>query len=235
MNITNNWYNMNKEALIPRIIFDTDMRCTRYSVFTATCNNKLALFHISKIYTCIVSPKLMEFKRALVAEDIIVEVIVNMIAISRSLPLDNDKILNVSTQRIILLQIKYRAFDFLTSITYLLTNGISLCQIIFGRFRVVLKQVIERKLTFLIVNLNFEDMFEVVLIELEIFGVNIIYSLVDRHNFLILIFELLQFALLNLEAAIRYRKKYKHDSKQRGHNIHIARPKSTFIIATIHR
>ena len=77
-------------------------------------------------------------------------------------------------------------------------------------------------------------MFEVILIELEIFGVNIIYSLVDRHNFLILIFELLQFALLDLEAAIRYRKKYKHDSEQCGHNIHIARPKSTFIIATIH-
>ena len=177
----------------------------------------------------------MEFKSALVAENIIVEVIVNMIAVSRSLTFDNDKILNVSSQRIILLQIKYRAFDFLSSITNLLTNGISLCQIIFGRFRVVLKQVVERKLTFLIVNLNFEDMFEVIRIELEIFGVNIIYSLVDRHDFLILIFELLQFSLLNLEAAIRYRKKYKHDSEQRGHNIHIARPKGTFIIATIHR
>ena len=177
----------------------------------------------------------MEFKSALVAENIIVEVIVNMIAVSRSLTFDNDKILNVSSQRIILLQIKYGAFDFLSSITNLLTNGISLGQIIFGRFRVVLKQVIERKLTFLIVNLNFEDMFEIIRIELKIFGVNIIYSLVDRHDFLILIFELLQFALLDLEAAIRYRKKHKHDSEQCGHNIHIARPKSTFIIATIHR
>lgn len=109
MNITNNGYNMNKEALIPRIIFDTDMRCTRYSVFTATCNNKFALFHISKIYTSFISPKLMEFKSALVAENIIVEVIVNMIAVSRSLTFDNDKILNVSSQRIILLQIKCRS------------------------------------------------------------------------------------------------------------------------------
>lgn len=59
----------------------------------------------------------------MVAENIIVEVIVNMIAVSRSLTFDNDKILNVSSQRIILLQIKYRAFDFLSSITNLLTNG----------------------------------------------------------------------------------------------------------------
>ena len=139
MNITNNGYNMNKEALISRIIFDTDMRCTRYTVFTAACNNKFALFHISKIYTRIVPPKLMEFKSALVAEDIIIEVIVNMIAVGRSLSLDNDKILNVSTQRITLLQIKYCALDFFTCILNLLTNSVSLCQIIFGRFRVILK------------------------------------------------------------------------------------------------
>lgn len=38
----------------------------------------------------------MEFKSALVAENIIVEVIINMIAVGRSLTLNNDKILNVS-------------------------------------------------------------------------------------------------------------------------------------------
>ena len=40
----------------------------------------------------------MEFKRTLVAEDIIVEVIVNMIAVGRSLTFDNYKILNVSAK-----------------------------------------------------------------------------------------------------------------------------------------
>lgn len=82
----------------------------------------------------------------MVAEDIIVEVIVNMIAVGRSLTFDNYKILNVSAKRIVLLQIKYCALDFFTCISNLLTNSVSLCQIIFGRFRVVLKQVVERKL-----------------------------------------------------------------------------------------
>ena len=90
----------------------------------------------------------MEFKRTLVAEDIIVEVIVNMIAVGRSLTFDNYKILNVSAKRIVLLQIKYCALDFFTCISNLLTNSVSLCQIIFGRFRVVLKRLSRENLPF---------------------------------------------------------------------------------------
>lgn len=73
----------------------------------------------------------MKFKRTLVTEDIIVEVVVYMIAIGRSLPLNYYKILNICSQGIVLLQIKYRLFDFLPGILNLLTDGISLSQIIF--------------------------------------------------------------------------------------------------------
>ncbi len=136
-----------------------------------------------------------------------------MITIGRSLTLNHNEILNISTQRVILLQIKYCLFDFLTCIFNLLTYCVSLRQIIIRRTRIILKEIVKRKLAFLIIDLNFEDMFEVIFIELEILGINVINSLVDRHDFLILIFELFQFALLYFEAAIRYSKKHKHNGE----------------------
>ncbi len=57
--------------------------------------------------------------------------------------------------------------------------------------RRILHKFIKRELPLLIIYLNLKDMFEIILVELEIFGVNIIYGFVYGHNFLILIFELL--------------------------------------------
>lgn len=113
-----------------------------------------------------------------------------MIAIGRSLPFNNHEIFYISAQRIILLQIENSLLDFFSSILDLLTNCISLRKIILGRFRVILHEIIKREFTLLIVHLNFENMFEVIFIELEIFGVYVINRTVDRHNFLVLIFEL---------------------------------------------
>ncbi len=123
---------MDKESLIFTIIIGTDFIGTRHTTFSTSGNNKFTFIHICKVDSCFIAPKLVKFQRTLITEDIIVEVIVNMIAVGRSLPLDNDQILNVCTQRIILLQIKYRPLDFLSGILNLLTYGICLGQIKFG-------------------------------------------------------------------------------------------------------
>ena len=65
-----------------------------------------------------------------------------------------------------------------------------------------MQKIIKREFAFLIIYLDLEDMFEILFVEFEIFGINVIHSFVDCHDFLILIFKFLQFALLNLEAAI---------------------------------
>lgn len=240
MNIADNWYNMNKKALIPRVIFCTDARGTRNPLFATTCYNKFAFIYFSEVDAGLFFPKSVEIKSPLVTQDIIViERIVNTvaitIAISRSLAFNNNKIFNIRAERIILLQIENCLLDFFSGIFNLLTNCFSLSWTILRTSNVILHKLIKRKFSFLVVYLNFEDMFEVIFVELKIFGVNVVYSLVYRHDFFILILEFLQFALLDLKAAIRYRKKYKHNGEQCCHNIHIARPKCAFIIAIIHK
>ena len=66
MNVTNNGDNMDKESLVERIILCVYTWSTRNTLLTATCNNELAFFHIGKVYPCIVAPKLVKFKGALV-------------------------------------------------------------------------------------------------------------------------------------------------------------------------
>ncbi len=103
MNITNYRNYMYKESLVFGIIFIVYTRCAGNSMFTATRNDKLTFIHIGEVNFCLIPPELMQFKSSLVAEDIIVEVIINVITVGRSLSLDNNEILNVCTQRIILL------------------------------------------------------------------------------------------------------------------------------------
>lgn len=213
MYVANNGNNMNKKPLITSIIISIDANCTRNTTFATTRNYEFAFLHLGKVNTCFVTPKLMKLKCTLIAQYIIIKVIVNMITICRCLTFDNNKIFNVSTNRIVLLKIEDCSLNFFAGIFDLLSNLVCFSLIIFRRTWVILKQVIERELTLLIVNLNFEDMFKILLIKFKIFRINIIYCFVNRHDFLILIFKFFQFFLFDLETAIRYRKKNKHNGE----------------------
>ena len=103
MNVTNYRNYMYKESLVSGIILIVYARCTGNAMFTTTSNDKLTFIHIGEVDFCLIPPEFMQFKSSLVAEDIIVEVIINVITVGRSLSLDNNEILNICTQRIILL------------------------------------------------------------------------------------------------------------------------------------